>query len=120
MKTKLSEKFCTERETLCNKLIEILELDEDNSFLLYELDNNNEKQQKILALKTELAKFFAVSSLAPFKPNIEHTKRDYLNIVRGILKQQGYKFISNEYSYKQNNNLKRTVKYFILKDIQRI
>jgi len=44
MRVKLSEKFKDEREQICNKLIEILDLDDNNSFLLADLDNDTEKQ----------------------------------------------------------------------------
>ena len=47
MRIKLSEKYQKEREDICDKIISILELDENKSFLLCELDNNIEKQKKI-------------------------------------------------------------------------
>ena len=43
MRTKLSDKFQNEREQICEKLISIIELDDNNSFLLSELDDNVEK-----------------------------------------------------------------------------
>jgi hypothetical protein len=54
MRIKLSEKFQTEREDICNEIITILDLDNDKSFLLYELDEDNEKQNKILNLKEKI------------------------------------------------------------------
>ena len=48
MRIKLSEKFQNEREDICNKIINILELKEDNTFLLCDLDIDIEKQNKIL------------------------------------------------------------------------
>jgi hypothetical protein len=57
MRIKLSEKYQNERGDICNKIITILELKEDNTFLLYELDDNIEKQNKILELKEEIQKF---------------------------------------------------------------
>lgn len=45
MRTKLSEKYPQERENICKRLIEILEIDPaDNSFLLCYLDEDKEKQ----------------------------------------------------------------------------
>ena len=44
MRTKLSEKYQEEREEICKKLIDILMLDDTNSFLLCELDDDAEKQ----------------------------------------------------------------------------
>jgi hypothetical protein len=54
MRVKLSEKFKDEREDICNKLIEILDLDEKNSFLLNDLDNDTDKQNAILNMKDEI------------------------------------------------------------------
>ena len=48
MRIKLSEKYQKEREDICNKIITILELKEDNTFLLCELDEDIEKQNKLL------------------------------------------------------------------------
>ena len=91
MRVKLCDKYKTEREEICKKLLEILKLDDNQSFLLCELDNDVEKQTAILNMKEEIQKCFAVSSIATFKPDRE-CKRPYLNIVRGILRKQGYTF----------------------------
>lgn len=91
MREKLETKYYTEREDICNRLISILELDENNSILLNELENDVEKQTKILEMKDEIQKYFAVSCLSPFKPNAT-CKRPYINILRGILRKQGYTF----------------------------
>ncbi len=91
MRVKLCEKYKIEREEICKKIIDILKLDINNSFLLSELDTNIEKQTAILGMKEEIQKCFAVSSISTFKPDRE-CKRPYLNLVRGILRQQGYIF----------------------------
>jgi hypothetical protein len=111
---KLSEQYHNEREELCKKLIDIV----GTEFLLSELDENLEKQASILALKDDIQKCFAVSSISTFKPNLINTvKRDYLNIVRGILKQQGYRFVGNErVEICENGILKRTTKYYIFRN----
>ena len=45
MRIKLSEKYHTEREEVCKKIISIVGLDENNSFLLCDLDKDIEKQK---------------------------------------------------------------------------
>jgi hypothetical protein len=110
MRIKLSEKYQTEREEICNKLINILNLDEDKSFLLCDLDIDTEKQNKILEMKEEIQKHFACCTISSFKPNFE-CKRPYLNIVRSILKKQNYTFIGNDCTIKINNIPKKTIKY---------
>ena len=91
MRIKLSEKCLTEREEICNKIISILGLKEDNTFLMCELDEDIEKQNKIMDLKEEIQKYFACSTISSFKPNFE-CKRPYLNIIRSFKKT--YKFIN--------------------------
>ena len=116
MRIKLSEKYNNEREEICKKIISIVDLDENKSFLLCDLDNDIEKQQKILDLKEELQKYFACSTISSFKPNFE-CKRPYLNIVRSILRKQKYKIENSDYWVKYENGLmKRTIKYKIFRD----
>ena len=56
MRIKLSEKYQTERE------------DNNKSFLLCDLDNDTEKQNKIIEMKEEIQKYFACSTISSFKP----------------------------------------------------
>jgi len=115
MRVKLSDKYQNEREEICNKLIEILQLDENNHFLLYDLEKDINKQHNILEMKEEIKKYFAVSCISSFKPNFK-CKRPYLNIVRSILRQQNYTFEGSDYSLKFDNGLiKRTIKYKIFR-----
>ena len=116
MRIKLSEKYLTEREEICNKIISILGLKEDNTFLLCELDEDIEKQNKIMDLKEEIQKYFACSTISSFKPNFE-CKRPYLNIIRSILRKQNYNFVGNDYTIKINNIPKKTIKYIIFRNI---
>jgi hypothetical protein len=115
MRIKLSEKFQNEREDICNKIITILKLKEDNTFLLCDLDTDIEKQNKILELKEDIQKYFACSTISSFKPNFE-CKRPYLNIIRGILRKQNYTFIGNDYTIKLNNIPKKTIRYLIFRN----
>ena len=45
-----SELYKDEQEELINKLINIVDLDNNNSIVLYELDNDDTKKQEILDL----------------------------------------------------------------------
>lgn len=116
MRIKLCEKYKTEREEICKKLIEILELDTNNSFILCELDADIEKQNKIMEMKDEIQKCFACSTISSFKPNFE-CKRPYLNIIRSILRKQNYNVNGNDIEIKLENNLyKRTMLYKIFRN----
>lgn len=109
-----SDIFSNEREEICKKLIDIV----GTEFLLYDLDNDTTKQEAINALKDDIKKAFAVSRIMSFSPyTMNDVKRDYLNIIRAILKQQGYRF-ERQLWYKSFDNgmLKRTTKYFIFRN----
>ena len=115
MRVKLCDKYKIEREDICKKIIDILKLDANNSFLLSDLDADKEKQAAILNMKEEIQKCFACSEISSFKPNFE-CKRPYLNIIRGILRKQGYTFISTDLDIKINDVIKRTTKYIIFRN----
>jgi hypothetical protein len=115
MRIKLNEKFIDEREKICNTIISILNLDNDKCILLSNLDLDIDKQNKIIGLKEEIKKYFAVSTISSFKPNFE-CKRPYLNIIRSILRQQGYTFEGKDYEFKISENIyQRTIKYRIFR-----
>jgi hypothetical protein len=112
-RVKLCDKYHNEREEICKKLIAIV----GTEFFLSVLDEDAEKQTTILGLKDEIQKVFAVSSISTFKPCLANdVKRGYLNLVRAILKQQGYTFEGNEFFKTYENGLfKRTTKYRIFR-----
>ena len=115
MRIKLSEKYTDEREEICNKLINMLNLDLEGCFLLSNIDEDIDKQNKIMELKNDIKKYFAVSTISSFKPNF-NCKRPYLNIVRSILRQQGYTFDGKDCEFKIAENIyKRTIKYKIFR-----
>lgn len=115
MRTKLVEKYQVEREDICKKIIVILDLDPENSFLLCELDDNVDKQTQLIELKTEIQKYFACSTISSFKPNFT-CKRPYLNIIRSILRKQNYNIENTDHWLKYDNGLmKRTIKYKIFR-----
>jgi len=115
MRIKLNEKFIDKREKICDTIISILNLDNDKCILLSDLDLDIDKQNKIIELKEEIKKYFAVSTISSFKPNFE-CKRPYLNIIRSILRQQGYTFEGKDYEFKISENIyQRTIKYKIFR-----
>ena len=71
MRIKLSEKYQNEREDICNRLISILKLDDNNSFLLCDLDNDEEKQNKIIEMKAE-----KLAQKAVLDPEEERIKKE--------------------------------------------
>jgi hypothetical protein len=105
-----------EREDICARLISILQLDNNNSFLLCNLDDNIEKQQQILEMKDEIQTYFACSTISSFKPGFE-CKRPYLNIVRSILRKQDYVFdCGTTFTKIENGVYKTSTKYKVFRN----
>ena len=48
-----------EQDELVDKIINILELDNENSIILFNLDNDKTKQDKILELIPEIRKYYS-------------------------------------------------------------
>ena len=113
----LMKTYFDERENICERLIEILKLDDKNSFLLYNLDCDVEKQENILKMKVELQMYFDCITMSAFNPKLQ-VSRPYLNIVRNILRQQNYKIeIKPSYICHGNGLQRKTAKYTISRDI---
>jgi len=99
-----------EQEEIINKIINILELDNDNSIILYNLDNAQDKQNKILELIPEIRKYYSFSTIIGASEP-DKAKRPYLSIIKQITKSK-YKINSYDYRIKQDDREDiRTKKY---------
>ena len=99
-----------EQDELVNKIIDILELDNENSIILYNLDNDQYKQNKILELIPEIRKYYSFSTIIGASEPTK-AKRPYLSIIKQITKSK-YKLNSYDYRIKQENKEDiRTIKY---------
>lgn len=80
-----SELYKKQQYELSQKIIDILELDENNQIILYHLDNDKNKIDKIMALIPELRKYFSFSSIRGIE-SPESPKRPYYSIIKQITK----------------------------------
>lgn len=111
MRTKKSDKFKDERQALVDKLINILELDELNSFYLYDLDHDDNKQTKILALIPDVKKYYSHGLIGGIKDQTKQ-KRPWLSIIKHMLRDN-YHFISSECLYLISDGSKvKTRRYY--------
>ena len=115
MRIKKNIKYHNEREQICFDIIEVLKLDTDKSFILHDLDNDIEKQDKILEFSDNIHKFFACSCWNSM--NNKPSKRPYMSIIRNTLVQQNYNFINKPIKIKIDNKFVTTMKYFIFRNI---
>ena len=88
-----------------------MELDNENSIILYNLDNDKTKQNNILELIPEIRKYYSFSTIIGASEPTK-AKRPYLSIIRQLTKRK-YKLNSYDYRIKQYNKENiRTKKYF--------
>ena len=110
-KSKLYQK---EQLEIMSKIINILHLDDKSSILLYDLDNDESKKQKIMDLIPNIRKYFSYAHITGAK-NPEQIKRPYLSIIRHIVKL-GYTIKSFDHRiYKEDEEPIRTIKYIFTK-----
>ena len=76
-----------EQNELVDKIINILELHNENSIILYNLDNNKIKQDKILELIPEIRKYYSFSTIIGASEP-DRAKRPYLSIVKQLCKKK--------------------------------
>ena len=107
-----SELYKKEQEEICDKIIEILDLPETNTITLYELDNDKEKQTKIIELIPDIRKYFSFNSIkAVGEPH--RIKRPWLSIIKQITKLK-YTITAKDHRIKIGDSIERTILYRIL------
>jgi hypothetical protein len=104
-----SELYKKEQEKICDKIIEILELSENNTITLYELDNDKEKQEKIIELIPYIRKYFSFNNMkAVGEPR--RIKRPWLSIIKQIIKLK-YTISKKDYRIKVDDKIIRSINY---------
>lgn len=104
-----------EQDELVDKIINILELDNENSIILYNLDNDQTKQSKILELIPDIRKYYSFSTIIGASEPTK-AKRPYLSIIRQLTKSK-YKLNSYDYAIKQNDKKYIRTKKYIFKSL---
>jgi hypothetical protein len=109
-KTELYEK---EQNDIIEKLIRTLELDEQMSITLYELDNNKTKTDAIMKMIPTIRKFFSSSKITGISEP-DKLERPWLSLIRQLVKGR-YNMFSCDYRFQQDNRTIRTKKYLFQK-----
>ena len=106
-----SELYKKEQEEIVDKIIVILDLENKNSYTLYELDNNEEIQKQIMELIPEIRKWYSFNNMkAVGEP--EKRKRPWLCIIKQLIKTK-YNIVSSDYRMIDNGVEIITHKYKI-------
>ena len=101
-----SELYKEEQDEIIDKIITILDLEHKSTYTLYELDNNNEIQNKIMELIPEIRKWFSFNGIkAVGEP--EKIKRPWLSIIKQFTKTK-YKLESKDFQFTENSKHIRT------------
>ena len=80
-----SELYKKEQEEIVDEIITILDLSDEDTITLYELDNDKEKQDKIMKLIPKIRKYYSFNNLkAVGEP--KKVKRSWLSIIRQLSK----------------------------------
>ena len=104
-----SELYKKEQLELCDKIIKILDLSDDNTFILYEMDNDSTKQTEIMKLLPDLRKYFSYRMIRGIGEP-EKMNRPWLSIIRHVCKLK-YTITSRDKQKKYNNKSIRTKEY---------
>ena len=104
-----SELYAKEQEEIVNKIVCILDLNNKKIYTLYELDNNTEIQEKIMALIPEIRKYYSFNGIKAVG-DPEKIKRPYLSIIKHLLK---FKFLikTSEIRIIRDTKCIRTMEY---------
>jgi hypothetical protein len=110
-----SELYKKEQEEIVDKIVKILDLENNNIINLCDLDEDNDKQKKIMELIPEIRKYYSFNGIkAVGEPN--KIKRPWLSIIKHLTKEK-YKLESKEYRFfdEKENRYLRTQKYIFTK-----
>lgn len=103
-------KYDVERQTIIEKLDEIIGISDSNrSFYFYDLDNNIEKQNQIFALQDEIKRFFKAGNWNIFTKDLK--TRKYLSLLKSVYRDMGYTFIPITKSIKMDGKPRRCAGY---------
>jgi len=108
-----SELYKKEQEEIVNKIILILDLENKNTYTLYELDNNENIQKQILDLIPEIRKWFSFNNLKAVGEPTKR-KRPWLSIIKQLTKTS-YELLSEDCRISNNGKEIRTHQYTFTK-----
>ena len=102
-----SELYATEQRAICDKVIEILALDEAGSAWLPDLDVDRDKQRRLLELIPDIRTYFTYSDMTGVK-DPRSTVRPWLSVARSVTKPF-YTWERREH----RRDHKRSARYFL-------
>ena len=108
-----NELYDDEQSKIKKELIDILELNNKNGFILYQIDHDEELKSKIMGLLPKIRTFYSMSKITAISTP-ERIKRPYISIIRHMLKNE-YDILSTEHTLRINDKTIRTKRYVFIK-----
>lgn len=108
-----SELYKKEQDDIIDKIISILDLENKNTYTLYELDQNEEIQTRIIKLIPEIRKWFAFNNMKAVGEPVR-IKRPWLSIIKNLLKSK-YTIENKEHQFKINEKWIKSPIYIFTK-----
>ena len=104
--------YVAERQKILDELKEILGITEENkTFYMYDIDNNEEIQNKILKLKDAAKLYFNAGNWAIFLK--ENVKKPHMSLLKCILKDMGHEFLNSHGTITRNGKKIKSQLYYI-------
>ena len=110
-----SDLYKKEQEHVIEKIIKILNLENNSIIQLCDLDNDLDKQNKIMELIPEIRKWFSFNGIKAVG-NPDKIKRPWLSVIKHLTKER-YNLESKEYRFfnEKEKKYERTQKYIFTK-----
>lgn len=106
------DKYDVERQQVIERLDTIIGITDSNKlFYLYDLDNDVDKQNQILALEDEVKRVFRAGNWNVFAKEVK--TRKYLSLLRAVYRDMGYSLMSTAKSLKRDGKSVRSAGYLI-------
>ena len=110
IKKDLQKKHYIKKNKLLNEIINMMNLDENNSILSIELENNQKLKDKLLNSIDDVKKYYRCSSWGYFVSENNEEKGDPISLLRAIFKDHGYSIYSKKITCEYNRIKQRYIK----------
>ena len=108
------DKYTNERKDILQKIFNILEISDNNkTFSLKKLDEDENKQNSIIELENDIKKYFLCSRWTYFSNKNREFKRSYLSLIKAIMKDLNIKITSSTLIKKTNDNKTKCETFYI-------
>jgi hypothetical protein len=104
--------YANEQFEIVNKIVKILNLDTKRFLVLYEMDQDEEMQNKIMELIPDIKKYFRYDKIKGVRYT-DITKRAYFSIIKSIIKNYyDIRIVSYAKKNEEDNSVIYSKKYY--------